>query len=143
MISLASEFAGKAAMADPLYTITDLGTGTITFSTASGGTVALATGNGLTTASATTPFVSVSAGQGSYVFSTSPDTVVAQSTLPSITSSAPFTLYSGLMNGSGFAVRLRCQYRRRQPEFSERRCILHPTELGRLVVPAGLDHDRP
>ncbi len=91
-------------MADPLYTITDLGTGTITFSTASGGTVALATGNGLTTASATTPFVSVSAGQGSYAFSTSPDTVVAQSTLPSITSSAPLTLYSGLMNGSGFAV---------------------------------------
>ncbi len=104
MISLASAFAGTRAMADPLYTITDLGTGPITFTTASGATVALATGNGLTTASATTPFVSVSTGQGSYAFSTTPDTVVAQSTLPNITSSTPLTLYGGLMNGSGTAV---------------------------------------
>jgi hypothetical protein len=103
MALLAAEFTGPQALADPLYTITDLGTGPITFSTASGGTVGLPS-TWSATASATTQFVSVSNGQDSYSFSTTPDTVLGQSTLYNLPSSTTLTQLAGLMNSNGTAV---------------------------------------
>jgi hypothetical protein len=111
--------SGTAAKADPLYTVTNLGSGNINLATASGGTIAVSPG-GLPYGSslATSQLVSVSNGQVSYPFATTPDTQLVQgqgplSSIPQMSSYAapqygPDQL-SGLENANGFAAVLASQ----------------------------------
>ena len=66
-LALLTGLSGNLAKADPLYTVTNLGSGNITYTTASDGT-----------SSATTQYVSVSNGEVTYSFATTPDTVLVQ-----------------------------------------------------------------
>jgi len=80
--------------ADPMYTITDLGAGNITLTTASGGTLGLpnslsANDSGAASSSLNyNQIASVSNGQSSYAFQTTPDTALGslQSVTPNIPS---------------------------------------------------------
>jgi hypothetical protein len=67
---LSAGFIGPSALADPLYTITDLGSGPITLTTATGGTTVLPAYDGISVGDyATSQFVSVSNRNASCAFS--------------------------------------------------------------------------
>jgi hypothetical protein len=72
--------SGTVAKADPLYNLTNLGSGNINLATASGGTIAVSADAPLPVAFgiATSQLASVSNGQVSYSFATTPDTPLVQ-----------------------------------------------------------------
>jgi MYXO-CTERM domain-containing protein len=109
----------------PTYTLTDLGSGNITFTTAKGDVIAVPS-NPLqgTSGLVTSQIASVSNGQASYAFSTTPDTILSpgQGALAGIPLAEPVssslslpyvlgnpsyytaTAMGGLMNGNGIAA---------------------------------------
>jgi hypothetical protein len=103
--------SGTVAKADPLYTVTNLGsTSDISFTTAGGGTISWPTNN-----LAANQLGGVSNGQVSYAFATMPDTVLVQgqgalTNVPANLDSFPSQFQfagpevSGLSNANGFAA---------------------------------------
>jgi hypothetical protein len=115
MAMMAAGLTGPQAFADPLYTITNLGAGPITLSTAGGGSIVIspASVNLPVGAAVNSQIVSVSNGQASYAFATTPDTVLGYNYGTGLSSPLPppVTLFqgellysAGLMNSSGNAV---------------------------------------
>jgi hypothetical protein len=113
-IALLVGLSGTVAKADPLYTVTNLGSGNITLTTAVGSTIVQST-NQLPNASiATSQLTSISNGQVSYSFATTPDTVLVQgqgalSGLPAGFLNPDPAVYSqteltGLSNTNGYAA---------------------------------------
>jgi hypothetical protein len=96
--ALLAGLSGTVAKADPLYTVTNLGSGVINLATVSGGTIAVSAG-GLPFGSsfATSQLVSVSNGQVSYSFSTTPETMLIQG--QGALSNVPLNLDSGALTG--------------------------------------------
>ncbi len=103
--------------ADPMYTITDLGAGNITLTTASGGTLGLpnslyANDSGAASSSLNyNQIASVSNGQSSYAFQTTADTALnsVRSVAPNIPAptNTPYSasyVGGGLLNGNGVAA---------------------------------------
>jgi hypothetical protein len=111
------------AKADPLYTVTNLGSGNITLTSPSGGTVAPDVGLTL----AMSQIATVSNGQVSYSFATTPDMPLIQangplSTIPSSLNTDP-ALYNGLgvtglLNTNGYAALVVSQFVGSEPAYS-------------------------
>jgi hypothetical protein len=91
--------SGTAARADPVYSITNLGSGDITLTTASGSTftAVIPGGAGILASGATSQLASVSNGQVSYSFSTTPETTLVQG--QGALSNVPLNLDSGALTG--------------------------------------------
>jgi hypothetical protein len=109
--------SGTVAKADPVYSITNLGPGDITLTTASGSTstAVIPGGGNITPSGATSQLASVSNGQVSYSFSTTPETMLVQgqgplSNVPANLDSFPSQIplggpeVSGFSNANGFAA---------------------------------------
>ena len=117
IIVLATGLGGQSALADALYTVTNLGTGPISFTTASGNSISvnpdqfnnsysqIAFGNSWNYSQ----LASVSNGQVSYAFSTTPDTANIPSGFPFPVNNASPTAsgtqaIAGLLNSNGLAA---------------------------------------